>query len=553
MKFWFPFLLSSSVLSKAFASSHYDCPPVYLDFDEDGLEAGSFLYDEWWTTRGIKVTARARTNDKSKKFTPVPTSSDFSIPWKNRYKVGGTTWSHTYHNNAGGAARVFDTNNPTCDPDLGSPNEKCPNGGPGVGKGGGPDRPFPNCPGPRDRLNNVLIIQEEMKDCPDDAAGGGWITFDFNTDVVGPTGVQFVLAKFLDIDDYRNPSLKFWTVDQDPDTDDPAYVGETQATGNNGLFPFTADFERIIRVEIFYPSSGSIAEIGFVPSICSCPEVYVDFNDLVPESFLYDEWWNSKGFKVSAKADTTDTNRKFTPIPTSSDPSIPWYERYKTYDGNKWTWDYNLHVDHFGAARVFDTTNPTCDYDLGSPNESCGGPGVGRGGAVDSYYANCPSVPIGNVLIIQEAMKDCPDDTAVGGWIRLLFNLEVVGAVEITEMTFIDIDDGRTNPRIKFWRAGDDLSEPPTGYDETERTGENGLFPYTKKWRNLEQVEIHYPGSGCLAGFKYIPSSCPHRRLHESLMEKSDVRLLRSPITQGQTKPSAMRKKASTTPMYLRH
>jgi len=42
-------------------------------------------------------------------------------------------------------ARLFDTSNPTADPDLGSPNAACPGGGKGVGNGGMPGRSGANC------------------------------------------------------------------------------------------------------------------------------------------------------------------------------------------------------------------------------------------------------------------------------------------------------------------------------------------------------------------------------------------------------------------------
>lgn len=42
-------------------------------------------------------------------------------------------------------ARIFDTSNPHSDPDLGSPNEHCPGGGPGIGTGGVPGAEGANC------------------------------------------------------------------------------------------------------------------------------------------------------------------------------------------------------------------------------------------------------------------------------------------------------------------------------------------------------------------------------------------------------------------------
>lgn len=77
--------------------------------------------------------------------------------------------------------RLFDTVNPGTfrygDPDLSTPNERCPGGGPGIGEGGEPDAPGANC----NPLGNVLIIQERNKppDVPDDNVNGGMIKFDF--------------------------------------------------------------------------------------------------------------------------------------------------------------------------------------------------------------------------------------------------------------------------------------------------------------------------------------------------------------------------------------
>jgi hypothetical protein len=83
----------------------------------------------------------------------------------------------------GGAARVFDTNNPgtsgSGDPDLGSPNESCSGGGPGVGAGGADGSLYENCI----PLNNVLIIQESDKAEWDDSKHGGYIEFIFTDKV----------------------------------------------------------------------------------------------------------------------------------------------------------------------------------------------------------------------------------------------------------------------------------------------------------------------------------------------------------------------------------
>ena len=68
----------------------------------------------------------------------------------------------------------------------------------------------------------------------------------------------------------------------------------------------------------------------------------------------------------------------------------------------------------FGACLVFDTSNPGCNANLGSPNESCGGPGEGSGGSSGLYYENCPTTAVGNVLVIEEIMNHCSSESSSG-------------------------------------------------------------------------------------------------------------------------------------------
>jgi hypothetical protein len=116
--------------------------------------------------------------------------SDQWLGWKLNITASSIFGGYT----PGGQARIFDTKFPGPDPDLGTPNELCPNGGgPGEGAGGGPAALGANCK----YEGNVLIIQEDNGDnsIPDDSAEGGTIRFDFTHPVT--------LNKigFLDLDD----------------------------------------------------------------------------------------------------------------------------------------------------------------------------------------------------------------------------------------------------------------------------------------------------------------------------------------------------------------
>ncbi len=160
--------------------------------------------------------------------------------------------------NTGGGPQsliIFDSANPTGeDPDLGSPNETCPGGGPGQGIGGEVGAPGENCT----PLGNLLIVAEDIDDAngdnvvddPDDEAGGGSILFTFDHPV-DPTRMVI-----MDIDSEQA------SVTTDSDTllvtVDATDLGNNSAqdvdlTGNGGV--------TTIRVQ--FSSSGAVAEIEY--------------------------------------------------------------------------------------------------------------------------------------------------------------------------------------------------------------------------------------------------------------------------------------------------
>lgn len=83
---------------------------------------------------------------------------------------------------------------------------------------------------------------------------------------------------------------------------------------------------------------------------------------------------------------------------------------------------------------IFDSANPTGqDFDLGTPNEAHGGPGVGEGGAATN------TKPLGHLLIISEdGDSSDPDDKADGGSLVLTFTF--THGVTITDVVVIDIE-----------------------------------------------------------------------------------------------------------------
>jgi len=98
------------------------------------------------------------------------------------------------------------------------------------------------------------------------------------------------------------------------------------------------------------------------------------------------------------------------------------------------------------AAVVFDSSNPTGgDFDLGTPNEDFGGPGVGHAGAAGGAYPNRRA--LGNVLIVADDLTDSngdglvddPGDSADIGT-SLTFDFSPIGGATLERMTIIDVE-----------------------------------------------------------------------------------------------------------------
>lgn len=75
-----------------------------------------------------------------------------------------------------------------------------------------------------------------------------------------------------------------------------------------------------------------------------------------------------------------------------------------------------------GQAMILNSTSPsTYEVDLGTPSQSFGGPGKGKGGKLGKLFAN--KVAHGNVLIISEDENASnPDDCTFGGTLNFRFD-----------------------------------------------------------------------------------------------------------------------------------
>jgi hypothetical protein len=157
--------------------------------------------------------------------------------------------------------RLFDTtrvgNQTYGDSDLGSPNRKCPGGGPGIGFGGAPgpegDNPYRNC----EFLGNVLIIQEDngFEEQPDDNQDGGTVTMDFS-----PTADEVYEIGLLDVDYPLSITIVYiddeGTIQEKPPVDVPVL-------GNNSNQTVALNEKNVVQLRLNLSRSGATTFLSF--------------------------------------------------------------------------------------------------------------------------------------------------------------------------------------------------------------------------------------------------------------------------------------------------
>jgi hypothetical protein len=181
----------------------------------------------------------------------------------------------------------------------------------------------------------------------------------------------------------------------------------TVETGNNGVFTQLIDIEYAKEMTVNFAGSGAVTELKYcicsepAPPPAECIEKVLDFDSDVLDNGRYVDHQLEQEYSVTIFAEGTGA---------------------QTFGGK---------------ARVFDTSQPWADPDLGSPNSECegGGPGIGDGGRPESDYSNCE--PLNYVLIIQEGGTNAPDDNENGGSITFTF----LSPVRIEHIGLLDSDD----------------------------------------------------------------------------------------------------------------
>jgi hypothetical protein len=156
---------------------------------------------------------------------------------------------------------------------------------------------------------------------------------------------------------------------------------------------------------------------------------------------------------------------------------------------------------------IFDSSDPTgTDYDLGTPNQAYGGPGVGNAGASND-------TPLGNVAIIAEDLDDDNDDGLVddpddgdlkGSFMEFDFSKAGTGkrktasTVTINSLTFMDVEteQGEGGTFVELFGPG-----LPTNLIAIPPTGDNGVASLEGiSLAGVNKMRVNFNGSGAFVG-----------------------------------------------------
>lgn len=224
-----PFILVIALLSMAPAVAAQTQDQVILDWQTDAngnpLLPGQVIDDEFHSATGISITLKAQSDGSN-------------------------------------ARAVFPSHQPPTDFDLGTPNETCPGGGPGIGEGGEVGEPGENCT----PQNNILIIPTIgdgdgdgfIDGVPDDDADGGLAIFLFSE----PVTVDYL--EIIDQEDGETADIRAYSaVSGDPGS----LITEvsTMPLGDNSFQQIALAALGVRRLEVAYKGSGGLASLAYTP------------------------------------------------------------------------------------------------------------------------------------------------------------------------------------------------------------------------------------------------------------------------------------------------
>ena len=151
-------------------------------------------------------------------------------------------------------------------------------------------------------------------------------------------------------------------------------------------------------------------------------------------------------------------------------------------------------------AMIFDSANPTGgDFDLGSPNQDFGGPGVGAGGGQGGPGPNMN--PLGNIMILSfDGNSADPNDEPLGG----TFSMTWEEPVQINHVGLLDIDSEETGGTIMtlIFEDGSQSIDIPA-------LGDNSFQKVPINVNGVIEMHINMVSSGAVTEVKYTVDGEP--------------------------------------------
>ena len=165
-------------------------------------------------------------------------------------------------------------------------------------------------------------------------------------------------------------------------------------------------------------------------------------------------------------------------------PLPPGTDMFDQYD------DFTITTEGHLCAQLFDTGNPTSnDFDLGTPNEQYGGPGVGTGGDNNTEFQ-------GNALI---ASYDCGTPNEKEG--KLIFDFDC--SVTIKTVDLLDMKCAESEVEL-YDEHGNRI-----GYLDIPAYGVNSFNVFDVHVSGVYQMIIDLDCGGGVTGFKYCKDNTP--------------------------------------------
>lgn len=187
----------------------------------------------------------------------------------------------------------------------------------------------------------------------------------------------------------------------------------------------------------------------------------------------------------------------------------------------------NMHLGDANAAVVYDSacSGGECSgkgADLGTPNETFDGPGVGAGGEAGAAFENAEAQ--GEVLIVAkdlidvapaDGLVDDPQDQGHLQSVSIHLDFAAIGPVTVKSMRMIDVDANEAAPVVDVYGAGDALLASVVA----PVTGDNGTA--TVDLGNVEGamwVMVSLFGSGAIDDVAFSTGQCVRETTTTSMM-----------------------------------